>query len=325
MEEKDLKQADIFYKDDEELVKQTEVALEDNKTIPGNYIEIKLNSLGKLSTPAILHFRNYSGEESVELSMTKEEDILNSLVKCLNNMNYEKFDCSLLHQEELTEILMTILNNYWQTYIEGYKYALDETLIGNDLIDSKNVAIAKFEIKRINTIPINEKFIEPIKIQIGKDIVKFRLPRIKDVLFAKEFIKRKYFIDEKKLSDIEQKIKDNKEVSYDDNEKYEEYKKNKTLDFLKVYESAILVEFNGEKLDTSEKKLEYFSKVDQNFWLEYDKYVMENVKFGIDPNVTFFSPELKKEVIRRFSFQSMDFLPSLGVQATSRATISFGD
>jgi hypothetical protein len=328
-----INQDSIFVKDEEpkivkpiKIAKEVEAILNERLEIPSGYIEIKLDSLGKLSAPEVLHFRNYSMEEAVELASTRDENYLESLIKCLNRMVFEKFDCSLLHENELEEIMMNLYLIFWGKLMDGYYFYLDDTIENTQLKNRKeNIGITSIDITKLKTTTLNKDFKEPIKITIGEKTVKFNLPRLRNVLLAKTYTYKKYFKDERELSDIQVAVENKKEVSYEDNKKYEEYVENKARDFLKAYESSIIDEFQGKKLNTLEEKIEIFSKVDLKFWKKYESVVSKDLKFGLSPVVTFYSDQLLKEVTRRFAFQSMDFIPPVELPDDSGALVHFGD
>jgi hypothetical protein len=52
--------------------------------------------------------------------------------------------------------------------------------------------------------------------------------------------------------------------------------------------------------------------------------VKEHFTFGIDPEVEFYSEELKKTIIRRFDFRTFHFLSTLEQTDDSGFDISFG-
>jgi hypothetical protein len=308
-----------------EEAKTAEQALAEKMAIPNGYCEVKLDSLGKLSAPEILHFRNYSGEEAIELSVVKQNNYLEAIIKCLNRMVWEKFDCSLLNEKELEEVLMTIHLSFYGSVLNDYHYYKDLTLKGEKLEDSKNDGMTTIDIKSINTFPINEKFKEPIKITQPEGVVKFRLARLQDVLVAKEYIDKKYYTLQRKFSDIETKIQKKEEVSFEDNKAYEAFTMSRGKELINAVQSALIVEFEGKKLETLEEKMEIYPKIVQTYWQLLNSAIEKDCNFGLNPEVEFFSIELKKKITRRFLFQSVDFIPSLGVPTDSGDAVSFGD
>ncbi len=333
MEEEKITQESIFVNEEDEkkkekkLLKEAEESLKDKNLIPYGYIEVKLDSLGKLDAPSILHFRNYSMEEILELSpvIGNENKYLECLVKCLNKMVYEKFDCSLLHVNEMEEVMMYIFSTFWSRELEGHPYYKDESLPEDKINKKENILFTNIIISELGTKTLPKDFKEPIKININDDIVKFKLPRIKDTLIAKEYVNRKYFDEERELSDIKSAIEKKEKVSYEDKEKYDILQENKGKDFLKVYSASYLYGRNKKIFKSIDEKIEEFPNIPFKYWQEYEKLVREKCIFGIEQDYKFFSTEMKQEVTRRFRFQSMDFIPTMESKNDSNVVISFGD
>ena len=193
---------DIFIEEKKEKIKKEikkEEKFESKKIIPKEYIPIKLNSLGKLHAPAIIHVRNYNMDDALELSLVDEETALETTIYILNKMIYESFDPVYLHTEELKEILLTVYNNFWSSIIREfpYPYEVDELEFTDvntkeRIISGKQIPNIDIPIKTIKTKVIHKDFKEPIKIKIGEKEVYFRLSRIKDVLESKNYIEKKY-------------------------------------------------------------------------------------------------------------------------------------
>lgn len=321
----------IFVTEPNELItkvtKELQQTVVDKDQVPYGYIAIKLDSLGKLGNPKVLHFRNYSMEEVLELSTAKEENFIEVLIKCLNKMVYEKnFNCSDLHEKELEEVLLYLYSNFWNKSLDGYLYYLDDTITDVSKKNSdSNIGRASIPIDRLKTNTFTKEFKEPITITINNVKVKFRLARIKDLINAREYINNKYFDTERTLSDVKAAIDKKEKISYESQKKYDDYLNEKGLDFLKAYQSSIILSVNDKILETLEEKMNEYRNINILFWQKYQEVVNDNINFGVDPEVTFFSIELKKEVTRRFSFQSMDFIPTLELSTDTGATVSFGD
>lgn len=328
MEEKRIRRPvnnPIVIEDAQEAFKQQEQA-SNVESMPLGYIEVKLDSLGKLDAPSVLHFRNYLMEEILELSTAigNDEIYLATLIRCLNRMVYEKFDCSLLHEKELEEIQITLFAHFWGSKMEGKAYYKDPFITDPEKRDSEeNIGYASLPISALKTIPLNKDFKEPIRITIADKAVRFRLPRVKDVLDAKEYINKKYFDQERKLSDVKAALDKKADVSYEAAKEYEEYIKAKNLDFIKAYQASILMSNGEQELNSLEDKMAAYGGIDLPYWKEYQKVVDEKLQFGIDPVVEF-QAEGGEKLVRRFSFQSLDFLPTLELSADTDATVRFG-
>ena len=92
--------------------------------VSSQYIKIKLDSLGRLDAPPILHVKNYTMEDALELSLASEEDSLEATVLVLNRMIKEDFDVSLLQENELKQILLTVYANFWSNELKDFPYPL---------------------------------------------------------------------------------------------------------------------------------------------------------------------------------------------------------
>ena len=123
----ELTQKDLLYtnnlsNDTIKVKKQKEVIENKNIEILNNldekteyktgYREINLDSLGKLSAPSKLNYRNYQMDELIDLASLREDRQIEGLVNCLNNMCESDFDNGDLHFNELIEI-MIFLYSAW--------------------------------------------------------------------------------------------------------------------------------------------------------------------------------------------------------------------
>lgn len=85
----------ILVLDDDKTIEPTVKEISKKVIVPSNYIEIKLDSLGKLSAPTTLHFRNYNMHEVLKLTTSRDIDKYSNIVECLNEMCFEDFDCMM--------------------------------------------------------------------------------------------------------------------------------------------------------------------------------------------------------------------------------------
>ena len=337
--EPEIKKKKSTIKIDKKIIVQLEEEVKDHTLIPFGYIEVKLDSNGKLSAPQILHFRNYEMSEIIGLAACTDEKRTEALIKCLNEMVWEDFDCNQLHERELEEILMYIHATYWGTFLSDRRFFIDDTITDEEkLNDEKNIAMTNIPISDIQTKLIDSEFQEPIFISLDKKKIGFRLPRVGDMIIAKKFIAKKYFAEERKVSDIKVKIdKKDPSLTYDEKEMYDKYIEDKSNDYLKIFLACSIHSINGKVLETLEEKIENFFNVPLDIWKDYNIVVKEKIQFGLVNDVTFTNIEdildkdgkvlipQGKKLTRRFSFQSMDFIPSLELPRNSRTTVSFGN
>jgi hypothetical protein len=331
-----------------------EVEKKIKQNIPVDYIPIKLESHGMLTAPKVLHFRDYTMDDALQLNILDEEDRLKAIVTVLNNMCYEDFDCRELHPKELTQILYTVHGSFIGSKLEK-NYYIDDTLEEGREKGQKdnreNIASIEIDIHNIKTQSLlqtyegknrEKKFKEPFTIvdHIKKNQkIQFRLTRIKDILFTQEYCKALFFEEEKEYSFYKKqllKIRDIKEdgkrdealedLINENDEKYKEYmnflNKRDSI-FVKVLQSQLIEAIDDEKLDTIEKKLyAYEHRISATLWSMYDE-IIDEYNFGIVEEVTFFSDKLNKNITRKFPFQFIDFLPDSNKNYSRRYTVEF--
>lgn len=321
--------------------------------IPNDYIPIQLPSLGKLSAPKILHFRDYTMNDALELNVLDEDDQLSAIITVLNNMCYEDFDCANLHVKEMMHILYTIHATFISNNMEK-EYYIDENLPeGNEegqLNHPSNIGVVTIKLNKLNTKTINEdfeghiiekKFKEPFTFTdtVKKIKMKFRLNRVGDLLIAKEYCDKKYEDDLirfrplkrniYKLQEIKDVTKRNEELDniISENEKeYEEYRKfliTYESDYVRVLQSLQIVGINDTIFETLEEKLQaYRNNISEILWKQYNK-VQNTYDFGILENYTFFCEYNQKNITRRFLFQFLDFIPNPDAEYGARFDLSF--
>jgi len=332
----DIGQNDIFanIKKDSNSLQAATTKVEKNKNIPIGYIPVALCSKDKLS-PAILHFRNYSMSELLELSSAVEEKEFETLVnKALNNMVYEDFDCAKLHIENIKQIVLTIYKNFWNSTLFARPYYIDV----DNLDKEDNTAYIDINLNKIKTIEINDKFKNPFTIEESGLKIKFTLPTVEHVFIAKEAIKEKYSEAEDKFQNLKStlrlidKLTDDKlleqanAVKYDEKEKeqYDSLLEEKSKDYIRYLQAQLLYSIDGKVLETIQEKLDaYNDKIDALAWVHYNETVKKYAVFGIDPNYTFVVDG--KELTRGFSFRPMVFIPTLDTKTNTKYSVYFDD
>ncbi|MGD9678175.1 MAG: hypothetical protein AB7V16_07400 [Vulcanibacillus sp.] len=320
--------------------------------VPNNYIPISLPSNGKLSAPKVLHFRDYTMSDALELNTLDEDERFLALISVLNNMCYEKFDCGELHINELMVILYTIHATFISNRIEKEYYINDMLPFGNnegelnypDNIESVELLINKLKVKSIdedlNGKELTTPFKEPFTIvdSITKSKIKFRLSRVSDLLlaqqecdklFEKETLKYKYI---KKQLEALKKIKDPNERKQqldklidtnDDYVEYHKYLQKYNESYAMIVQCQQLVSVDNNILETLEDKLNaYKNFVPKDVWVEYNS-VVDIYNFGLIEEQEFYSDKLQQNITRRFLFQLSDFLPTINATNSGRFSVSF--
>lgn len=323
------------------------------KEIPSCYIEIKLPSNGKIEgCPKVLHFRDYTSSDIVDLNMKDDGDI-KTLSKVLSRMNYENYDVANLTPEDLLYVTYVLHSSFVSNTIEKTSY-IDETLpdgTEEGQLDNKE-NIEYFDIP-INSLKyrvlgydddgnkIDVKFKSPFKItdSMTKDVVGVRLSTIKDVQIATQYVKDKYEDDFIKFDDVKteierlQNLKENRDeelnkyyVEHKDRvEEYYIFYKDFASMIAKVSSALRIVSFNDKPIadDNIEEKLRLYSDcISSGVWEIYDS-VKEKFAFGILSEQEVFSERLHKKITKTFQFELDDFIPSNDRKDTDRFTLSF--
>lgn len=184
---------------------------------------INLTSAGRLSVPAKVAIRDYSMDDATRIAMATEGTMLPTIMTILGSVTQGQIDVGELHTEEAKEILVTILLNFWNSYVERYPYEVDEkdykALQKKDPAKAARV-LAGLEYlwclvpltdasgkSLIKTKPLPEKFKEPfgLKDAMGNKFL-FRLPRMKDDLKAKQVVDAKYAQFDQEFFDIQEAL-----------------------------------------------------------------------------------------------------------------------
>lgn len=333
--------------------------------IPNEYIPVRLCTHGLLDTPKILHYRDYSMQDALDLNTIEDDEQSKAMVNVLNSMVLEDFDHNNMNPKELMELLLIIHGTFISTTIEK-DYYLDENLPeGNGIgqLDSEeNINTVDLSINKLNVRKLNQdstgnqlekKFKEPFNIkdsfqylnsetsltEYRKTIITVRLPRMKDIIFCKEYCDEKFYeplrtwapfrreIEKiRKLKNrVERESQFNKliEDDWENWEKYQKFLGEYAIEQAKVMQAQLIVAVNGEQLNTFEEKYDaYKNKISSGAWKFYDTVTSE-YNFGIESEIEFFSEKLNKSVTRRFLFRISDGIPTNSEKDSRRFTVEF--
>jgi len=310
-------------------------------SIPPEYLEVALSSLGKLGMPSIIHVRDYTGGDTFKLSLSSDEKLLETLVGVLDDMIFEDIDINTMHEEDIIEILMNVHINFWSSTIADYPYPITDEEWENLPEKKKDLMITNndyfkvdLDLTNIKTEVIADEFQEPINITIKEETVGFTLPKIGYIFEAQDYVEKKYVKENQQFQGIKNKLEFNEtQIEIDDrveiNEvELAEYKKfvNERLeDYVKINRSLSIVSINGKKLETIEEKIEVYDKISGKFWGKLNKIKEKYSNFGVQSDIKMISPIDNKPVIRRCQFRLMELIPQDGLQEYEEATVLFGD
>lgn len=318
----EIKQDDLFF-----------TAKKDK--IPLGYIPINMITLDKLS-PSVLHFRNYSMEELLEIASATDELKFETLVlKGFNNMIYEDFDCSTLHVENIKQIIQTIYLNFWGTTLLSKPFFKD---LNGDLDSVDNIDYTDIDLRTLTFKQIDKSFKNPFTLtdSITGSKIKVILPTVGHSFIASKKIKEMFKDEDDSFRTIEinleaiEKMRSNGVEDKDipisvlssDRENYDKHIDRKNLEYLKLMQAQLLFSIDGKEL-SFEEKVENYKTIDATFWKEYANVVKEKAQFGLDDEYSFaYNGE---KISRRFSFRPLEFIPSLEQKTNTRYIVSFDD
>ena len=345
--------SDFFEKS--EKVEETQIEIKEElkrkrskKESPSKeYIPIRLSSQGKLDAPDVVYVRNFTGEDALNLSLAGEEDSLECLIGCLNNMVYGGFDCYYFSENDVEEIMMNILGNFWTPMLSSYRYPYEENELDRiddvrkkRILNGEEVPTIDIIIKDLKTKVLPDNFKEPISITLFGSTVKFILPRIKHLMVAKEYVENKYGTQDNKFNYFEKDLDYNSKLDQDPNKsnlaprtidsemlkEYKLYQKNKLSDFLKVKQAQLIKQVDSKKFsDDISEQVKAYGDIGLHFWKAYKEIVDQKLEYGLVKDIEVVSPITGNKVIRRFQFRYVDFLSSLDSQGTTEYSYVFGE
>jgi len=328
--------SDIFVEDEsnEEVVEKKQ-----SKKAPASYLKVKLSSKGKLNTPSTLHVRNYTGADAMQLALASEEDILDTILQVLGGMVWEDIDVAHLHEKELEEILMNIYINFWSSTILDFPYPYTQEEL-EEVEENKKERIQRNEYRPsidiphslLQTVDLAEEFKEPITITIKGEKVAFRLPRLQDVLDAKNAVAEMYETEAMQFSSFEKVLQQNASLPEDKQQPitpstykaYISYLKNRGVQFERRRQASTLISYNGKTLDSLQDKLDVYDTLDLLFWKRFNEIVKKHGAFGLENDIEVTSPLTGKKVTRRFQFRLLDFIPAVDEEDTTEYSVVFG-
>ena len=330
------KQRDLFVS--EEVAKEK---VKVKTEIPSNYVEVKLDSLGKLNAPRVVHVRDYSAKDVLELSSAGEERQAEVLINCLNSMIWEDVDVSSFHEKDIEEIMLYVYASFWGDSLQNVGFYLDPKLEEEELGKEGNIYHTSLNIKALKTKELGiDNFKGIINISISKDLDKigFRLPQLGDILTTKTIVEEHYFDLDRKYSDLNNTIKslvsknseiteneliEESNISFDEFEAIKKYSEEKDKMFINTLQSLWLETIDGKAIETIEERLAKKSEISLRYWKLFNDFMEKSLNFGVESSVTF--DYEGGSLTRDFQFQLVEFIPSVESSIDTEHTISFGN
>lgn len=293
-------------------------------SIPAEYKPVTFCTQGKLMAPKVLHFRNYTLEETAQLALVNETNQYAIYSKLLNNMVYEDFDCRDLAPEEVIQVLLTIYATWWDRYLEVQKYYVNTELEDEELTAKDNISIARVQIKDLEFVDLDDKnFKAPFNIKINdSDTYGVRFPTIRDKIVTQKYLEKKFEKEDREFARYSKQL-ENGTASLEQMNAFTNYISEKTKESLIAERAQLLVSKNGEELSLQDK-VKVARTLDLRFW-ETISSAQLKYKYGLDTKDVPFICTVTGRPIRRElrPFEYDDFLPSLRNEIDSGYQISF--
>ena len=293
--------------------------------------EVRLCTSGRLSAPAILHFHDYNMMSAQLIAeLPAQDNHLPTVVKILNSMIVEDFDCGKLHIEEMKEILLNVHIKWWGPRLEGFSYFLDPEIIDPEkLMAKENISQADIPIADLTVIPLAEGIREPINIKSSGMEVNFLYPRAQNSGVVDECMKLRFAEQEQQFFKIKKLVDEKKseEVSVADLRAYQEYLAERSSWKLLYTRALTLAGVNHEVLETFEDRVEALrtnKKISVRHWEKYNEFLAGEGAFGLQNEAEFYSDILDRKVKRPFRFRTFTLIPQVDGKRVDKDEVSFG-
>ena len=332
------------YSKGQEFLESTPV--EDTNTVaesksPSGYVPVKLSSNGRLGVPSVIHVKDYTGRDVLDMSMSTNDNQLETLANVIKNITYEDIDVENLHENDLEEILINVYLNFWANALTDIPFPVNkedlETLTDKQQADLESgdwKPTVDLPLKNLETKLLDDKFKEPIKIQHGGRSVTFVLPRIGHLIRAGKLVSRKYIKEESRWNKVTNTLRQSKvalqeadgllrDMLGEEYFDYIEYTRRKTADLLLVKQAMCIVAVDDEVKQSVDEKIKAYDDVTLTMWQKLAE-IQQDFPFGVNHEIEVVSPLDNKLVVRRFSFRLQDFFPEVRDKEFSECTVSFG-
>jgi len=293
--------------------------------------EVKFCTSGRLDAPPILHFYDYNMMSAQLIAeLPSHENHLPTIVKILNTMVVEDFDCGRLHIEEIKEVLLNVHAKWWGPMLHDFAYFLnDEETDPDKLMAKENISQADIPIANLTVIPLAEGIMEPLNFKSNGIEVNFCYPRAENSGIVDENMKIKFAEQEQQFFKIKKLVdaKKYEEVPVQDLRAYQDYLAERASWKLLLTRALTLCGVNRELFETLEQRVEALQtnkKISVSHWEKYNKFLSGKGKFGLQNEAEFFSDILNRKVKRSFRFRTYTLIPQVDAKRDEQDEVSFG-
>ena len=322
-------------------------------SVPPGYIEVALSTKGRVGAPAIVHVRNFTVGELLELSLATDTDLPRRLIAALNKAIYEDTDVANWHESEIEELLIYIYAEFYKSTLDSVEFPLleeDYEFVKNgpdgeqrckDLREHKWVPRTSITLLRdIDPYEVSDDYSPEITIKNKKTgfYVTFSYIKYGDRLLVKDWLDKVYRDEEKQFDALVETLKHNSSVTdptkrlpVDPAEKkaYSDFVAKKLGTLTEVSRLISVVNYNGQdvsKMDVDEK----YKLLSQDARIDYGMIAklaarQDKQPFGLKPFIHMVNPLMDEPCVRRFSFRILSILQAMQLSGSDEYDDGFDD
>lgn len=275
----------------DEVLSQIEKVASVETNVPPGYQRIVMSTMGKYGAPAVLHIRNFSVEEALELGSIAQEEIPIKVTNLLQRIILEKdVDIKKFYDPEVSELCIHFHEAFYSSSLKDLDYTIDEddkkwaleNMYNNvEGVDYQNWLRAlntgkiklhyDIDLRSVQYYGIDEDPKKMIKYKNGDFNCVFQYPRFGDTVLLQKAVKEKFRAEDRKFGplyetykrkqDAEARLRKGESVAIesipyldeDDLQAVRDYELRKTAYVITMMKGLYLQEFMGE--DVSDKPL----------------------------------------------------------------------
>ena len=322
-------------------------------SVPPGYIEVALSTKGRVGAPAIVHVRNFTVGELLELSLTTDTDLPRRLIAALNKAIYEDTDVANWHESEIEELLIYIYAEFYKSTLDSVEFPLleeDYEFVKNspdgeqkckDLREHKWVPRTSITLLRdIDPYEVSDDYSPEITIKNKKTgfYVTFSYVKYGDRLLVKDWLDRVYRDEEKQFDALVETLKHNSSVADPakrlpvdpaEKEAYSDFVAKKLGTLTEVSRLISVVNYNGQdvsKMNVDEK----YKLLSQDARIDYGMIAklaarQDKQPFGLKPFIHMINPLTNEPCVRRFSFRILSILQAMQLSGSDEYDDGFDD
>jgi hypothetical protein len=323
--------------------------------VPVGYIPIELSTQGMLGVPKVVHCRNFSTADILDLSLFSEKMLPERVISVLTSMCLEPVDIAKWPDRCIVELLIKLYVNFFTPILPGIAFPWNDTDIqwliankreddANNLLQGKWNPVIDFDLTavKINTLDTAVKSHLTISKKSTGFSAKFlSYPQYGDVVAVRKATEAKFEEADKEFERTKQLVtlrdrylREGRDITavelVSDLEytKWRVHETKKALYVAKASQALYLVAFKGIDLSNAsiDEKMQYIDHPEFDIKLaqRIDKQ-FEELKFGIDPQVEVMNPITGQRCLRNFTFRLMDIVQAIQLSESDEYDIRYDD